>query len=278
MGLKLAVVGDVHGQWDDEDVAWFDRSDYDVVLFTGDLPGRLHLDGLTVARRIGTLRRPGILIPGNHDGPSPVDVLVEALWQGIGARGAARMARHVDALGEALGAVTLGGYSRHRVGEGDAAVDVVVARPHAMDGRKLTFAPYLAERFGIGDLRASEDRLVQLLVGTDRPTVILAHNGPAGFGAGRGDPWGLPSFGRDNGDPDLAGAIARAAELGRAPLAVVTGHMHWNERRTRAWCQRRDGVLYVNAAFVPRRLPQGGRRHVAVDLGGGEPTASLVTV
>lgn len=271
------MVGDVHGQWDGRETAWFDRSDYDAVLFTGDLPGRLHLDGLAVARRIAGLRRPAVLIPGNHDGPSPLDVLSEAMWRGLGTRGAARMAARVDALARALGPVALGGYSRHPVGLGADAVDVVVARPHAMDGRKLTFAPYLQERFGVGDLASSEARLAELLRGADRPTVVLAHNGPAGFGAGRGDPWGLPSFGRDNGDPDLAGALAQAARAGKAPLAVLTGHMHWNERRTRSWCMRRDGVLYVNAARVPR-WSDGVRRHVAIEITAGTAHARLVEV
>lgn len=39
--LTLAVIGDVHSLWDDTDVAFFRAaSNYDCILFVGDLPRR----------------------------------------------------------------------------------------------------------------------------------------------------------------------------------------------------------------------------------------------
>lgn len=272
MHARLALVGDIHGQWDRSDVEAFNGSDHDGLLITGDLPGdRLHRDDVAMAERLAGLTKPAVWIPGNHDGPGPLDVLREALWRGISHRGARRMAAKMAAMEAAVGPVQTGGYSVHDVG----GVTVVVARPHAMDSRKLTFAPYLADRYGVRSLAESADRIVACIEQTTGPYVILAHNGPHGFGKEAADPWGLSLFDRDNGDPDLADAIARAHAAGRPPVAVVTGHMHWNGRRPRTWQLERDGVLYVNAARVPR-VSRGLRRHVALTLSEDGARAELI--
>ena len=147
--MRLALVGDIHARWTEADTAYFNRSAYGGLLITGDLPGRNHRV-IPVARRLAGLTLPTIVIPGNHDGPTALDVLSEALWKGMRSqRAATAMAQRVDALKEALGPVVLGGYSLHTLGSGRDAVDVVVCRPHAMDSRRLTFAPYLQQRFAV---------------------------------------------------------------------------------------------------------------------------------
>ena len=73
------------------------------------------------------------------------------------------------------------------------------------------------------------------------------------------------------GDPDLADAVAYAAERGRRVLAVVAGHLH-HVGTDRDWWVRRDGVLNVNAARVPRVFEDGGRtvrHHVEIRIGAG---------
>jgi uncharacterized protein (TIGR04168 family) len=89
------------------------------------------------------------------------------------------------------------------------------------------------------------------------PIVVLAHCGPAGLGDQRGDLYGRdfhPDAG-DWGDPDLAEALAHAKATDKRVLAVVAGHMHHFLRGggLRRWHDRRDEVLHVNAARVPRR-------------------------
>ena len=36
-GDRIALIGDLHSSWDETDVAYFNRSDYALLLFTGDL-------------------------------------------------------------------------------------------------------------------------------------------------------------------------------------------------------------------------------------------------
>jgi hypothetical protein len=66
-------------------------------------------------------------------------------------------------------------------------------------------------------------------------------------------------------------------------LAVVAGHMHWQPRSagTRRWQTVSDGILYVNAARVPRIFPSAAgfvHHHVELTLGPAGVTASEVLV
>ena len=104
-------------------------------------------------------------------------------------------------------------------------------------------------------------------------SLFLAHNGPSGLGSGRADIWGC-DFKKDEGDfgdEDLRLAVDHAQSSGKRVLAVLAGHMHHaikggGERR---WQIERDGVLYVNAARVPRIFEHEGRHvrhHIAITL------------
>ena len=276
--MRLALIGDVHEQWTAADTAWFNASDYDGILLTGDLPGRRHSTLVAVGTRIAGLRKPAVMIPGNHDGPTILGILREALTgrpQSLAS--AQRMESRVRALESVLGDVALGGYSLHRVGKGREAVDVICCRPHAMDGRLLTFGTYLAMRFSVTDLAASTARLQALVEASAKPIVFLAHNGPSGLGAHPTAPWGLGLWGRDNGDTDLRAAVEYAQQRGKAVAAVVAGHMHWRTARARTWQLRRDGVLYINAARVPR-IQRGTRHHIALQIEAGHAVCEAMQI
>jgi uncharacterized protein (TIGR04168 family) len=267
--VRIAVVGDVHRCWTPSDSLALDALAYDLVLFVGDLPDRLHRGLITTARAIATLKTPAVMIPGNHDGPDPVAVALETLHRTPRTRlGPGRL----DRLQQALGPVALGGYRIHRFPDHD--VSVIVGRPFAMDGRRCSFAPLLDRRHGVASMATSIRRLQELVEIADGRLVFLAHNGPLGLGPGTADPWSLQ--GRDLGDPDLAAAVHHARRLGRDVAAVCAGHQH-HDGRNRRWSVRRDGVLYVNAARVPRRTRRGGH-HIALDLGQGPPTAEALWV
>jgi uncharacterized protein (TIGR04168 family) len=274
--VRIAVIGDVHARWDRRDSEALDALGYDLVVFVGDLPDRLHLHTLAVARRIATLRTRALLVPGNHDGTTPWGVLAEALHHlterpGLGRR----VERRLAALQRALGPVALAGYSVHPLPDHD--VTVIAGRPHAMDGRRLSFAQALARCHGVSSMAGSITRMRELIEASSGDLVFVAHNGPLGLGGERDAPFSL-SRGGDLGDPDLADAVTWARHQGRHVVAVAAGHLH-HHGTDRRWQVERDGVLYVNAARVPRVLRRDGRElrhHVELNIEGGRATAREV--
>lgn len=273
MEIKIAAVGDIHGSWSEADNAFFNASDYDLVLLAGDLSDFVHRLGLRVARRLAGLKKPALLIPGNHDATGILPFGAEFSGRDSLIRFLNRSKeQRVCELDRALGPVELAGYSRHGIGRGGMEIDVIAARPHSMGGGALSFAPYLERRFGVDSHAASVERLHVLIDESPAQALLFfAHNGPAELGAARDDIWGRdfkPEAG-DFGDPDLAEAVAYARSRGKRVLAVVAGHMHHalqggGERR---WLVRRDGTAYVNAARVPRIFREGeGRVHHHVEI------------
>src|SRR5699024_7399208 len=131
---------------------------------------------------------------------------------------------------------------------------------------RFYYRRYLKRHFGVGDFAASAARLKALVDAAPARLVVLAHNGPAGLGASPDAPFGCdfdPKLG-DFGDPDLRAAVDHARASGREVLAVVAGHMHHRNAKTRAeretWAH--DGAtLYINAARVPRMRRDGSHRH-----------------
>lgn len=271
--MRIAAVGDIHEHWDARDCAGIDALGYDLVLFVGDLADRLHRRTLDVARRIAPLRTPALLLPGNHDATTPLGVLAEAVGRGLGRPGtAARHQRRRAALVEALHPVPVVGYSVHPFPA--HALTVIAARPHAMDGLRVTFSRAL----GVPTLAASAERLGALVDATTGPLLFLAHNGPAGLGAEPDAPFSLRRGARDVGDPDLALAIARAQARGQPVVAVVAGHLH-HRGHDRRWNVARGGVVYVNAARVPRVFDGADgpvRHHVAIEVLDGRARAAEV--
>jgi uncharacterized protein (TIGR04168 family) len=274
--VRIAVIGDVHELWEPMDCEILDGMGYDLVLFVGDLADRLHRRTLQVARRIAALRTPALLVPGNHDTTTPLGVLFEGLHRVTRRPGQARRAdRRYEALRQALGPVQLAGYSAHPFPE--HGLTVIAGRPHAMDGRRLSFLPALERRHGVRSLEGSIARYRSLVDSAEGALLFVAHNGPQGLGADRSAPYALRGIdgatlskaqGLDLGDPDLADAVAWARAQGKTVLAVVAGHMH-HRGGTRRWQLEQDGVLYVNAARVPRVFEQDAvvvRHHVELSL------------
>lgn len=267
MPTHLIVVGDIHGHWSAADVEQLDSEGADAIIVVGDLAGLRWSATLGVARGIAALRTPTLVLPGNHDGPHPGQLLAEvAGQQQLGDWLTGTLSRRVEALREALSPHTLAGYSAHRIG----GLTVVAGRPHSMGGPRLSFPGHMAAAWSIETLEASAERLCEVVDAVDTEDVIfLAHNGPTGLGATRDAIFGC-DFRReagDWGDPDLAVAVEHARRRGLRVRAVVAGHMHRRLRGggQRRWRECRDDTLYLNAAEVPRVARQG-RHHVRLDL------------
>ncbi len=260
----IALIGDVHRQFNQHDIAQFNQSNYDLLLCTGDLSNRWHWEGMAVAPQMAQLQKPTLIIPGNHDTLTLPQLVAEIKqWPRLRRWLAWGQPRRLRQWRRALGPVQVGGYSVHPV-PGAEAVAVVVARPFAMGGSVLHCQPQLQRQFGIGTMAESAARLCQLVEQTPQPQLIfLAHNGPTGLGYSRDSIWGNdfhPDQG-DFGDSDLREAIEFARQRGKTVLAVVAGHMHHHVRREgqRTWHLVQDGIHFINAARVPRIFEENGR-------------------
>ncbi|TGK05474.1 hypothetical protein EHQ53_17750 [Leptospira langatensis] len=257
--LKIALVGDIHGFWNSSDTRYFSESDYDALIFTGDL-GRIPArSSLPVARRISKVQKLGFLIPGNNDGPSILARLFE-MFGGSSYENRVSLfllERRMRFLEKYLAPIRTLGYS---IQEEIPGVSLLGARPLAM-GSGLSFFPYIQKRFGISTLQGSERLLLSLSEKIDlgvRDLIVVAHNGPSGLGVRAKDIWGCDfrKEAGDFGDEDLGNFVSVSSSLNRKPKVVIAGHMHHSSRsgkiHSRIWKVRKDGILFVNAARVPR--------------------------
>ncbi|MCB8926005.1 MAG: metallophosphoesterase [Ardenticatenaceae bacterium] len=264
--IEIALIGDVHRQFDQHDITQFNQSDYDLLLFTGDLANYRHREGIAVARQMAELQTPALIIPGNHDTLTAPQLLAEIKqWPRLRRWLAWGQPFRLRQWQRALGQVQVGGYSAHPV-PGAEDVAVLVGRQFAMGGSVLHCQPQLQRQFGIGTMAESAARLCQLVEQTSQQKLIfLAHNGPTGLGSRPDSIWGndFQAGGGDFGDSDLRETIAFAQAQGKTVLAVVAGHMHQHVKTggQRTWHLVQDGIHYINAARVPRIFGENGRTH-----------------
>ncbi|TGK00719.1 hypothetical protein EHO59_12315 [Leptospira semungkisensis] len=257
--LKIALVGDVHGFWNSSDTRFFSESDYDALVFTGDLGTISARSCLSIAKRISKVSKPGFLIPGNNDGPSILARLAEIFgWSSYKPRlDTFLLERRLQVLEKNLAPIRILGYS---IQDEIPGVSLLGARPLAM-GSRISFLPYIQRKYGISSMQESKEKLVSLAEKVDlnsRDLIVLAHNGPTGLGSKAKDIWGC-DFKKeegDFGDEDLGDFLSVSSSLNRKPKVVIAGHMHHSSRNgkrgSRIWKVRKDGILFINAARVPR--------------------------
>lgn len=230
--LRIAIAGDLHGQWDSTDELLLQLLAPDALLVVGDLS-----DGqVRIPARLAALPLPVACILGNHD-------------TGRDASG-----RTLRSQLDALGACHCG-WALKELSPGLA---VVGGRP-ASAGGGFHLSPGAQAVFGPVTLEDSVARITAAALAADPalPLVLLAHAGPSGLGSAAADPcgrdWKAPAC--DWGDQDLAIAIDRIRRRRPVPL-VVFGHMHHRLRRGQgerlSFCIDRAGTAYLNTAFVPR--------------------------
>lgn len=273
--FRIAVVGDLHTHWDQVDVAQFDRAEYDLLFFTGDLGGGTRDSSLSVARVISQLRKETLVMPGNNDTGDISELAAELAYRGgVNRLTALRRGLETDDRENRSASVRLCGYSSHQIARGPVNVTVIAARPHSMGGPELSFVEQLSSVYGVASMDESTRRLVSLVDSAETENLIFfAHNGPTGHGGEPHDIWGcdFKPGGGDWGDPDLAAAIEHAISLGKRVLAVVAGHMHLRTKGgvERPWRVDHAGILYINAARVPRIFASDDdvhRHHVALEI------------
>ena len=254
--LKIAVVGDVHDQWSEEDGIALKHLDVDLVLFVGDFGN----ESVEVVRAIASLNIPKAAVLGNHDAwytatdwgrkKCPYDRTKEDWVQ-----------QQLDLLGE-----THVGYSN--LDFPALNLTVVGGRPFSWGGPEWKYADFYKQRYGVTSFEESTARILAAANRAACETIIfLGHNGPTGLGDRPEDPcgkdWNPP--GGDFGDPDFAEAISRTLTAGKTIPLVAFGHMHHSLRHTKKVLRKRifrnpEGTIYLNAASVPRIVEDGSQK------------------
>ncbi len=232
--LNLAVVGDIHGCWEDEDHSLLEKLAPDAVLFVGDLGEA----DLKVVRSIKRLSVPTALVLGNHD------------------RGSDKSGNLLKTQLDLLGDFHCGWAYRNWT---YPPIAVVGARP-CSPGGGFHLSKAVESVFGPVTCQQSADLIVNAAEEANEswPLIILAHSGPTGLGSEANSPcgrdWKSPAI--DWGDKDLEIAIDKIRKI-RFPELVVFGHMHHKLKRGNGsrstiyedcW-----GTVYLNSACVPRR-------------------------
>jgi uncharacterized protein (TIGR04168 family) len=249
--VKVAIVGDVHDLWDDDDQLCLKQLGVDLVLLVGDFGN----ESVAVVESIAALALPKAIILGNHDAwysatewgrkKCPYDRQQED-----------RVQRQLDLLGE-----THVGYAKLDFPK--LGVSVIGGRPFSWGGSDWKHSDFYQSRYGINSFEASTERIVAAAQRATQETVIfIGHCGPKGLGEAAEAPCGKDwkPIGGDHGDPDLAMAIAQVRQLGKTIPLVAFGHMHHQLRHTKERLRKivevdAAGTVYLNAASVPRIKP-----------------------
>ncbi|WP_353932849.1 TIGR04168 family protein [Okeanomitos corallinicola TIOX110] len=252
--LKIAVIGDVHDQWEVEDGIALKHLGVDLALFVGDFGN----ESVDVVRAIASLDIPKAVVMGNHDAwytatewgrkKCPYDRTKED-----------RVQAQLDLLGS-----THVGFSK--LDFPDWNLTVVGGRPFTWGGSEWRFADICKQRYGIGTLEQSTEKIVEVVKSAACDNIIfLGHNGPSGLGDRPEDPCGKDwhPIGGDFGDPDLAAAISQTLTMNKNVALVTFGHMHRNLRHTKKVFRKAivtspEGTIYLNAANVPRIIEKDG--------------------
>jgi uncharacterized protein (TIGR04168 family) len=246
--VRIAVVGDIHDQWDYEDEAALLALKVDLALFVGDFGN----EAVDIVEQVAQLSIPTAIALGNHDA-----------WYSATPWGRQKCPydrSHEDRVQQQLNALGANhvGYGKKEILE--QQLSIVGGRPFSWGGPDWKYADFYAERFGVTSMEDSRDRIIETVRQTQHEALIfLSHNGPAGLGNYPESPCGRDwrPIGGDYGDPDLQSAIQTAKALGRQVPLVAFGHMHHNLRHRKDCLRQRiyldsDGTLYLNAACVPR--------------------------
>jgi uncharacterized protein (TIGR04168 family) len=249
--IKIAIVGDVHDQWEPDDEIALHRLGVDLVLFVGDFGN----EAVELVTRIAALDLPKAAIFGNHDAwytasdwgrsKRPYDPNLED-----------RVQQQIDVLG-----ASCVGYGKLDLPQ--FQLSIIGSRPFSWGGPQWKYSDFYEARYGIDSFAASTQRIVDLAnQATSDCLIMIGHNGPTGLGEAPesicGQDWGEP-IGGDYGDPDLADAIAILTAQGKSIPLVTFGHMHHKLRHTKERLRQPividpNGTIYLNAARCPRIL------------------------
>ncbi|KAK2646686.1 hypothetical protein Ddye_021881 [Dipteronia dyeriana] len=262
--VRIAVVGDVHDDWDlEEDTkalqllqTWcFLQACFLLscclstscqwllacILF---ISGDFGNENVGLVQSLADLEFPKAVILGNHDS-----------WKTRQFSGKRKdgVQLQLECLGEEHVAYRRQDFPTIKL-------SIVGGRPFSCGGEQIFRKKLLSARYGVQDMDGSAKRIYEAAMGTpkDHLIILLAHNGPTGLGSDLKDICGKDWVfgGGDHGDPDLAQAISLLKETSKFPSPlVVFGHMHKelaHGNGLRKMVVDADNTIYLNGAIVPR--------------------------
>lgn len=254
--IKIAIIGDVHEQWEEADNLALKYLGVDLALFVGDFGN----ESIEIVSLIASLNLPKAVILGNHDAwysaspwgikRSPYDRNIED-----------RVQQQLDLLAE-----THIGYGKLDFPQFN--LSVVGSRPFSWGGQEWRNEEFFRDRFGVKSFEESTTRIVAAASEAVHDCLIfIGHNGPFGLGDRAEDSCGRDwqPLGGDFGDPDFAAAITQIRDRGKHLPLVTFGHMHHRLRHTTKRLRTivnisPEGTIYLNAACVPRIQQVAGER------------------
>lgn len=245
--ITIAVVGDVHDLWDEQDEVALEHLGVDLVLYVGDFGN----EAVELVRKIAAVKLPKAIIMGNHDAwysasswgkqKAPYDRSKED-----------RVQQQLDLLGE-----NHVGYSRLDFPQFD--LSVVGSRPFSWGGPTWRNSRFYSDRYNIKSFEESTQKIVESARNSQHQNLIfIGHNGPQGLGDLPGSICGRDwkPEGGDYGDPDFTKAIADAQDMGKSISLVTFGHMHhelkYPRGEQRNIIEVQADTVYLNSACVPR--------------------------
>lgn len=254
--IKIAVVGDIHDQWEEQDNLTLKQLGIDLVLFVGDFGN----ESVGIVRRIASLDLPKAAIMGNHDA-----------WYTATSWGRKQCPYNHDKEDWVQEQLNLLGDAQVGYGKLDFPefkLSVVGSRPFSWGGSDWKNKTFLQTRYGVNDFVESTAKIVAQVKETAFDTLIfLGHNGPFGLGVQPEDICGRDwqPLGGDHGDPDFECAIVQAKKIGKKIPLVTFGHMHHRLRHTQTRLRTpiqtsSENTIYLNAALVPRIIEQNRQR------------------
>lgn len=271
--MKIAVIGDVHGFWENKDTEYFNASNYDAIFFVGDLKGRTQKSLLRIIPHLQKLSKPVYFSYGNWDTTNLAQMAGEVFHKKFLVNwGAKKHFQRIQDLQMLLPNFHMGMYNIFQL----AKFDLIIGRPFSSGG-PISFLPTLKEKFSINNMKDSIAKYKSLIDLSKNPNIVfLSHNGPFGLGSKPTDIYGC-DFLKDEydwGDRDLQKAIKYAESLGKKILFSTSGHMHHRNPKTKAirnWYEFKNNIHYINSANVPRiRISQDDKssmhHHVSIDL------------
>jgi uncharacterized protein (TIGR04168 family) len=254
--LTIAVVGDVHDQWEAEDEVALYELGVDLVLFVGDFGN----EAVELVRAIARIELPKAVILGNHDA-----WYTATDW---GRKKCPYNRAHEDRVQQQLDLLGKAHVGYGKLDFPNLDLTVIGGRPFSWGGGSWKHERFYREWYGVHSFEESATVIMSSLQAADHNTVIfIGHCGPAGLGDRPEDPCGRDwkPMGGDFGDPDLAAAITQAHRMGKQVPLVTFGHMHHHLRHTKERLRKMidvspNGTVYLNSACVPRIIGNGSDR------------------